>query len=171
MTRDDPRAGMDGAVWYVIHVRPRCEKKLDDYCRVHGVRHYLPLRVEHKVYQRRKVDVWKPLFPGYVFACVLADQRVLMLKSRQVVRMLAVNDQDRFLEEIGQIRQALTADPGLGACAAVTRGARVSILQGPFRGLEGIVGMLKGQTRVVLNVDIIGQAVAVEVSLDMLEPV
>src|SRR3989304_1222593 len=103
MSCDDPSAGMTSAAWYVIHVRPRCEKKLADYCRVRGVPHYLPLRVEHKVYQRRKVEVWKPLFPGYVFVRVLTDQRVLILKSRQVVRLLAAKDQDRFLEELGRI--------------------------------------------------------------------
>lgn len=171
MSCDGQTAEMMNEAWYVIHVRPRCEKKLADYCRVRGVPHYLPLRVERKVYQRRKVEVWKPLFPGYVFVYVLTDQRVLMLKSRQVVRLLVVKDQDRFLEEIGQIRQALAVDPGLGACAVVARGTRVCILQGPFRRLEGVVSTLKGHTRVVLNVDIIGQAVAVEVGLDMLEPV
>ena len=159
------------AVWSVIHSRPRCEKKLADYCRVQGVVHYLPLRVERKVYQRRKVEVWKPLFPGYVFACFGADQRLLVVKSRQVVRLLTVKDQARFVEEIVQIRRALDMDPGLGACVAVTRGTRVRILRGPFQGLEGVVSTRKGQTRVVLNVDIIAQAVAVEVSLEMLETV
>lgn len=173
MSRDDPIPEIAGrpAAWSVIHVRPRCEKKLSDYCRIQGVAHYLPLRVERKVYQRRKVEVWKPLFPGYVFACFGAHQRLLVERSRQVVRLLAVKDQVRLIGEIEQVRRALDIDPGLGACAAVERGTRARILRGPFQGLEGVVSTHKGQTRVVLNVDIIAQAVAVEVSLDMLEPV
>jgi len=99
----------------------------------------------------------KTAVPGYVFASFGADRRLLVVKSRQVVRLLAVKDQVRFVEEIGQIRRALDMDPGLGACAAVKRGTRVRILRGPFQGLEGVVSTLKGQTRIVLNVDIIGR--------------
>ncbi|MBI2437546.1 MAG: UpxY family transcription antiterminator [Lentisphaerae bacterium] len=173
MDHDEPAPELAGlaAVWSVIHARPRCEKKLADYCRRQGVEHYLPLRVEHKVYQRRKVEVWKPLFPGYVFACFAAEQRLLIMRSSQVARLLPVRDQARLIAEMDQIRLALAKEPGLSACAAVKRGTRVRILKGPFQGLEGVVSTLKGQTRVVLNVDIIAQAVAVEVSRDMLEPV
>lgn len=187
MGRDEPTPEPDGlatvvpdsgeigtktaAAWSVIHVRPRCEKKLADYCRRQGVEHYLPLRVEHKVYQRRKVQVWKPLFPGYVFACFAAEQRLLVLRSSQVVRLLAVKDQARLIAEMDQIRRALAQEPGLSACPALKLGVWVRILKGPFQGLEGVVSTLRGQTKVVLNVDIIAQAVAVEVSRDMLEPV
>lgn len=170
MEQDNPSAASPAA-WSVLHVRPRCEKKLADYCRRSGLEHYLPLRVERKVYQRRKVEVWKPLFPGYVFACFGAEQRLLILKSNQVVRQLAVRDQARLLAELSQIRQALAKEPALSACPALKRGTRVRILRGPFQGLEGVVSAFKGYTRVVLNVDIIAQAVAVEVSRDMLEGV
>ncbi|MBU4198465.1 MAG: hypothetical protein KKG09_08795 [Verrucomicrobia bacterium] len=155
--------------WYVLHTRPRCEKKLEDYCRVYHLEHYLPLRKEVKVYQRRKVEVRKPLFPGYVFARFDCSQRVGVLRSRQVVRVLTVGDQAGFICEINQIRKALTIEPTLGACPALKRGARVRIVIGPFQGLEGVVSAFKGQTRVVLNVNLIGQGVPVEVTPDMLE--
>ena len=157
------------ALWYVLHVRPRCEKKIAKYCDSTNLENYLPLSTEHKVYQRRKVDVLKPLFPGYVFAKFSALQRILVLKSQQIVRILPVKDQASLIDELRQIRKALEIDPCLNACPAVEKGTLVRVVHGPFQGLEGMVSTLKNQTRVVLNVDIIGKGVPLEIDLDLVE--
>jgi hypothetical protein len=38
-------------------------------------------------------------------------------------------------------------------------------------GVQGIVINIRGQTRLVLQVDILGQAASVEIEIDMIEPV
>ena len=157
-------------LWHVLHVRPRCEKKMADYCGANSLTCDLPLREETKIYQRRRVTVRKPVFPGYVFACFAPAERLALLKSNQVVRVLPVLDQAQLVHELAQVRQALCVDPTLNACAAFTQGRRVRIESGPFQGLEGIVQTVRNRTRIVLNVDMIGQAVAVEVDLGMLTP-
>jgi transcriptional antiterminator RfaH len=156
--------------WTVLHVRPRCEKKMAEYCAFYDIEHYLPLRRETKIYQRRKVMVEKPVFPGYVFADVPENGRETVLKSNNIVRMIEVDDQLTFEREIGQIRMALDVDPTLGATEAFTQGKTVRIIEGSFRGLEGVVQAVKSEARVVLNVNLIGQAVAVDVDMDMLAP-
>jgi transcriptional antiterminator RfaH len=156
--------------WTVLHVKPRCEKKMAEYCGHYGVEVYLPLRRETKVYQRRKVVVDKPVFSGYVFAAFDRAGRDLVVRSQALVRILDVEDQTRFLHEMDQVRQALSVDPTLGATAALAKGTPVRIVGGPFQGLEGMVEALHGVTRVVLNVDMIGQGVRVDVDADLLEP-
>ena len=156
--------------WTVLHVRPRCEKKVAEYCVRHKVPSYLPLRSETKIYQRRKVTVAKPVFPSYVFAEFERPNREVVLKSGNIVRIIEVVDQERFVLELDQVRKALDVDPTLGATAAFTRGKRVRILDGPFRGLEGVVETVRGGTRVILNVEAIGQGVPVDVDMHMLEP-
>jgi transcription antitermination factor NusG len=155
--------------WHVLHVKPRCEKKMAEYGVRRGCPLYLPLRTETKIYQRRKVTVAKPVFPGYVFVEFAPDQRAQLLKSNQIVRILEVADQNRLLHELDQIRKALAADPTLGACQAVMQGSRARIAGGPFQGLEGVVTLVRGQTRVLLNVEMIGQAVALDVDASLLE--
>lgn len=157
------------SLWHVLHVRPRCEKKVADYCKVEGVEHYLPLRKESKIYQRRKVVTEKPLFPSYVFANFNARQRLGLLKTKQVVKILEVNDQERLKRDLAGIRMALDADPGLSPCSRVTQGDMVKIISGPFAGIEGVVEKTKNRLRIVLNVVSIGQGVALEVETDMIE--
>lgn len=160
----------DALLWHVLHVKPRCEKKMAGYCEAHGVECDLPVREETKIYQRRKVTVYKPVFPGYVFLRFAPTQKLTVLKSNLAVRVLTIENQERFHDELLQIRQALAIDPTLDASAAFQAGRRVLIKSGPFQGVEGIVQVVKGKTKVVLNVDIIGRAISVEVGMELLEP-
>ena len=56
-------------------------------------------------------------------------------------------------------------------CAAFQVGKLVTIRSGPFQGLEGVVQLVRGKTKVVLNVEMIGRALAVEVPVELLDPV
>jgi transcription antitermination factor NusG len=156
--------------WNVLHVRPRCEKKMAEYCTLHQIPTYLPMRQETKVYQRRKVIVSKPLFPGYVFADFPPTERLLVQESRKLVRRIEVPDQVSFANELEQVRKALLVDATLGATPELVTGQPVRIISGPFQGLEGVVSSVQGMTRVVLNVDMIGQSVRLEAEPHMLEP-
>ncbi|MDD5706062.1 MAG: transcription termination/antitermination NusG family protein, partial [Kiritimatiellae bacterium] len=156
---------MSAAEWQVLHLRPRSEKKVAELCRLNRVPHYLPLRRATRVYQRRRVTFESPLFPGYIFVAMDAPSRLLLLKSNHVVRVLTPPRQMVLLRQLVQVRRALRADPELSSVRPLVRGARVRILAGPCQGVEGIVDRLKGspgRVRVVLNVELIGQAVAVE---------
>jgi len=167
---DDEMVAKMEPCWHVVHVKPRCEKKLAGYCAANAVTCDLPLREETKIYQRRRVTVTKPVFPGYCFLNYGEPQRVTVLKSNLLVRVLKVVDQAQLVLELAQVNQALAVDPTLDACAAFQAGKRVAIRTGPFCGLEGVVQMVRGKARVVLNVEMIGRALAVEVDMNMLEP-
>jgi len=158
-----------GEPWQVLHLQSRCEKKVAAYCARACLPCYLPLRLEKKKKQRRQVEVWKPLFPGYIFAQFGPEQRAFILRSGQVARILEVRDQPKFLNEIEQVRKALEAEPCLSACPAITVGIMVRITAGPFQGLEGMVAKDKGCERVILNVEMIGQGVAIEADKNILE--
>lgn len=155
--------------WQALHVKPRCEKKVAQHCVRLGLTYYLPLRSETKIYQRRKVTVEKPLFPGYVFAGFDQDQRVELLKTNQIVRLLEPVHPRLLLYQLAQIRRALRADPRLETLAGIKPGRQVRIKAGPFMGVDGTIASVKGVERVVLNVDMIGQAVVVEVDRACIE--
>ncbi len=155
--------------WHVLHLRSRTEKKVADVCVVHGIEHYLPLREETKIYQRRKVTVHKPLFSGYLFAAFEPDQRIFLHRTNHVIRVLAPDDEAGLVRDLEQIRMALEADPRLEADAAFREGRRVIITSGAFAGIEGILATTRGRAQVRLNVELIGQSVALDVDRDLIE--
>jgi transcription antitermination factor NusG len=92
-----------------------------------------------------------------------------LLQTNNLVRVIAPADEDLLIFEIEQIRKALSVDPTLGATEALKKGRMIRIINGPFRGVEGLIQTLKNETTVCLNVDMIGQAVHVEVDKDYIE--
>lgn len=158
-----------GRQWEVLHVRPRAEKKVDEFCEANNIAAYLPLRSEMKIYQRRKVIVRKPVFPGYMFAAFNREERALILKTNNVVRTLAAESEAQLIHELEQVRLALMADPTLTACIALKTGTRVLIRQGVFMGIEGVVARLRSVSKVRLNVEVLGQAVHLEIAREFLE--
>jgi transcription antitermination factor NusG len=155
--------------WKVLFVKPRTEKKVTEYCQLYGIAHYLPLREKTRTAQRRKVTVRLPVFPGYVFARVTPDQRLPLLKTNLLVRILEPEFPRRMLRDLVMVRRALRANPALESAKPLTAGRLVRITDGPFRGIEGRVARLAGALKVVLNVDMIGQAVAVTAEIGQVE--
>lgn len=152
--------------WNVLHLRPRSEKRVAELCRAQRLPHYLPLRRATRTYQRRRVTFETPLFPGYLFVDCDASARLLLLRSNHVVRVLTPPRERLLLRQLAHVRRALRADPCMASVRPLLRGTRVRIVAGPCQGIEGVVERLKGspgRLRVVLNVELIGQAVAVEV--------
>lgn len=155
--------------WHVLYLRPRTEKKLAEHCRLNHFSHYLPLRTETKVYQRRKVTVEKPVFPGYFFVAFDADGRVELLKTNNIVRILKPHSRRHLLHQLAQVRRALRVDPTLSTEIALQAGHRVRITSGPFMGIEGVVSTLRNRMKVCLNVEMCGRALVVEIEREFVE--
>lgn len=159
-----------GMAWAVVHARPRCEKKLAEYLQTLQVRHYLPLRRKTHKYGKRERIFFSPLFSGYLF-CVIADtQRSAVTQNRHVANLLEVVDQEKFVSQLHQVEAALSGGQIAEVLPYLVSGNKVRVSHGPLRGVEGVVQRVKGQTRVIINVDMIRQAMAVEVDSAMLEP-
>ena len=158
-------------LWYVAHTRPRCEKKLLEYCGRKNLAATLPCyRSAHK-YRGKTVVFQKPLFPGYLFLQMPAEKRGLVLQSDHVANLLDVHDQELFARQLGEVMQALETDLEIRLAPTIGEGARVKIKSGPLRGVEGWVEKRHGMSVVLLRLDFIGQAAAVKVDATDLEMV
>ena len=156
--------------WTVVHVRPRCEKKLAEYCRTQNVRCYLPLRRKTHRYGKRERVFLSPLFSGYLFCVVGPAELASVSQNKNVANMLHVLDQDKLGEQLRQIQGALAAGQLAEVLPYLVTGRRIRVSHGPLRGVEGVIQRVKGQTRVIINIDIIRQSMAVEVDSAILEP-
>jgi transcription antitermination factor NusG len=153
--------------WYVIHVKPRTEKKVALYLdRYHCFRH-LPLRVVVRKVQRRKVRRELPLFPGYVFARMSFDDRSLMLRTNLIVRTIEILHPRETIHQLRQLRNGLRGSEEKDIrvmSKTFHEGDKVRVREGPMRGTEGYVKRDGGRTLLYLNVDILGSTVEVLVS-------
>jgi transcription antitermination factor NusG len=165
-----PEAVDDEVVsWYVAHTRPRCEKKLTDYCGRQGFKFTLPLYKSVKKYRGKTEVFLKPLFPGYVFLQLLKRQRQPVYQSDYVANLLEPPDQREFQQQLDDILAALDTELEVRLAPTITAGVKVRIKSGPLQGIEGWVESRRGMTEVQLRLDFIGQAAAVKMSAEILE--
>ncbi|MBU6401286.1 MAG: UpxY family transcription antiterminator [Verrucomicrobia bacterium] len=156
-------------LWFVAHTRPRCEKKLAQYCERESVAVTLPCYRSVRKYRGKKVTFYKPLFPNYVFLQLFTGQRQKVYQSDYVANLLEVTDQDLFAQQLADILHALDTDLEVRLAPQIQEGVRVKIKSGPLRGVEGLVQQRSGTTQVILRLDFISQAAAVKIDADELE--
>ncbi len=162
---------MSDLLWFVAHTRPRCEKKLAEFCGQNGLSATLPCySLAHK-YRGKTVVFRKPLFPGYVFLRIQNEDRRKVCQSDFVANLLEVFDQETLARQLEDILQALETDLEIRLAPTIGAGMRVKIKFGPLRGLEGWVEARYGMNVVLLRLDFIGQAAAVKMEATDLEPV
>lgn len=155
--------------WYVAHTRPRCEKKLADYCQRENFEVILPLYKSVKKYPGKVVTFEKPLFPNYVFLRLNLAQRRNVYQSDYVANLLDVPDQKTFEEQLNDILLALETDYEICLMPHITVGKKVKIKSGALRGMEGFVEERQGRVLVVLRLDFIAQSAGVKVDASDLE--
>lgn len=155
--------------WYVAHTRPRCEKKLADYCEREGCAVTLPCYRSVKKYRGKTVVFEKPLFPNYVFLRLHREQRQAVYQNDHVANLLTVVDQELFERQLGDILTALDSNYEVYLAPQITPGTRVKIKSGPLRGVEGFVEQRTGHVIVILRLDFISQGAAIKMDATDLE--
>jgi transcriptional antiterminator RfaH len=155
--------------WWVAHTKPRCEKKLFDFCQRERIMATLPCYQSAHKYRGKTVVFQKPLFPGYVFLRLEALRIPLLRQNDHVANLLEVHDQATLERQLGEIMQALEAGLEVKLAPAIGEGMRVRIKSGPLRGVEGWVERRYGLDIVLLRLDFISQAAAIELGAESLE--
>lgn len=152
--------------WFVVHVKPRQEKKLAHYCKIHNINYFLPLQQSTKVYQRRKVTFTKPVFPGYVFLKCSRDQKSILLRSGAIVRFLKVLNEGELLEDLSNVYLATSQNIPIERHPYLEDGYSVRIIKGTFEGTEGIVVDAEDPEQVIIGIHLIQEAICITVSPD-----
>ena len=150
--------------WYVLHVKPRTEKRVDEFLSAVRVFHRLPLVKKETRVQRRRVVRYLPVFPGYVFTRLRPDERRRVYGTQQIVRMITVANPRRMIHQLRQVEHACRLPADLRLVESFAAGEYVKVVSGPLRGLEGQVRRIGNSMSIVLTVDILGRALEATVS-------
>lgn len=150
--------------WYAAYTRANHEKRVASEIEARAVEHFLPVYSSVRRWKDRRVMLELPLFPGYVFVRLALRDRLRVLQIPSVVRLVSFNGTPAALPDTEM--EAMRS--GLGKCLRaephpfLTVGRRVRITAGPFTGLEGVLVRKKNNLRVVVSIDLIQRAMAIE---------
>jgi transcription antitermination factor NusG len=151
--------------WYAIWTRSRHEKLVRDQLHQKHVEVFLPTITKWSRWKDRKKQIDWPLFPGYCFARFDAEARLPVLKCEGVVSIVGIEGQPSPIPpiEIDSIRQLIDSELAFDPCPLIKEGMMVEVKAGPLKGVIGRLVRKGSHARLVLSVDLIGQAVSVEV--------
>ncbi|MFP3870170.1 MAG: UpxY family transcription antiterminator [Syntrophobacteria bacterium] len=162
--------------WYAVYAQVRHEGKVYSRLVAKDFECLFPQmeRWSRRQNRRRKIQV--PIFPGYLFVRSILDnyEHVKILQTPGVVSLVRNNEGPLVVPDV-QINSLKTL---LGSASVLTtypylrEGMRVKVVNGPLYGCEGIlVRRRKEKARLVVAIDIIQQAVSVEMNEEDIEPV
>jgi len=158
--------------WYAVQTCANHEKRVLQQLGQRTVEAYLPLYESMRRWKDRRMRLELPLFPGYVFVHLVLRDRLRVLQTPSVVRLVGFGGQPAALpdREIEALRQGLAGEMRLEPHPYLKVGHRVRVSTGPLRGLKGILVRKKNGSRFVISLDLIMRSVAAEIDVAELEP-
>lgn len=159
--------------WFVLTARSRHEKAAAQSLLSKDLESYVPLYRSRRLWTDRLKPVDLPLFPGYVFCRFDYASRLPVLNTPGITSVVSFSNVPAPVpdEEILRI-QAIQAS-GLPAepWPYLRVGQKARIERGLLAGLEGILIREKGSLRVVVSVELLRRAVAVEIDRELIRAV
>ena len=151
--------------WYALQVRCRYENSASAHLGAKGYEWFLPLYKSRRRWSDRFKEVEQPLFSGYVFCRLDPSDRLPILMTPGVIKIVGMGktpapiDESEIVAIQKAVKSALPSQPW--PFAQIGRWVRIE--QGPLCGLDGILTGFRGQHRLVLSVTILQRSIAVEV--------
>jgi transcription antitermination factor NusG len=157
--------------WFAAYTYPKHEKKAQTYLNERGVETFLPVYRESHLWKngvRSIVEI--PLFAGYLFVHIRAAEKLKVLQTPSIASLVGTAGIPTPIddEEVASLRKSAlisSSRPHPYLCA----GDRVRIKSGPLAGMEGALVSFKNHWRLVIAMELLRQAISVEVDIGDVE--
>jgi transcription antitermination factor NusG len=169
--RANPSTG--DAPWFAVWTRSRHEQMVLEQFEKKRIDAFLPTITRWSRWRDRRKKIDWPLFPGYCFARFDPADALSVLKCTGVVSIVSFDGKPAPIPayELESIRLLVASEFQYDPCPLIREGMMVEVVHGPLRGVIGrLLRKDAPRARLVLSVDLIGQAVSVEVDAADVKP-
>ena len=151
--------------WIVVRSKPRSEKIAYAQLKEKEIEAYLPLLKERRKWSDRKKWVEFPLFSSYLFAKIEIKNSIFVLQTNGVSSLVKFGEEIAIVRDdvVNAIKLAIDGGYQLTPAEYFIAGNAVEVIEGPMRGVKGIVAQLKGKDRLVIKIDAIQQALSIDI--------
>lgn len=153
--------------WYALHTKSRFENVVNEGLAKKTMEVFLPkITVKSRRRDRHKM-IRVPLFPGYIFVRTNLNpyEHVEILKTTGAVRLIGNTRGPVSIADatIDSLKIMVSTDGEVITGTQFKKGDRVMVIRGPFAGVTGIFSSYRGDGRVIVNIEALGQFAAVNV--------
>jgi transcription termination/antitermination protein NusG len=155
--------------WFVFYTKSRQEKKVDELLRKRGFKSYLPLQMVMRQWSDRKKKIEVPLFNSYIFVQMEEHAITEVLQVPGVAWNIRLDDKPAILHvrELDTIKRFI--ETGLllethGVQERFAAGDRIEVVDGPLKGLEGVLIDNQSKHFFSMLLESIGQVITVQIN-------
>jgi transcription antitermination factor NusG len=158
--------------WYAIYAKHQHEKKAADLLARKGFEILLPTYRSVRRWSDRSKSVSLPLFPCYLFVRTELSRKIDILRTSGVFWLVESGGCACPIPEcdIEAINRIIDSRAHIAPHSYLKNGQRVRVRNGSLEGVVGILTRFKNQHRVVITVEPLQRAFAVEIDLAAVEP-
>jgi transcription antitermination factor NusG len=126
---------------------------------------FLPTIRQLSQWTDRQKEVEVPLFAGYCFAKFSLTDRLRVLQSQGVVRVIGSGGRPEPIPdgEIDSLRKLISASNDYVCCPYLKEGMTVEVIRGPLQGVKGRLVREARACRLVVSISLIQRAVTIEI--------
>jgi transcriptional antiterminator NusG len=159
--------------WCAIHTRYQHEYLVNEVLQNKGFETFFPAFTAIHAWKDRKKEVQEALFPGYLFVNDVGDRRLKVVTTPGVCSIVCASGMPAIIpsQEIESIRLAVASPYTVESCACLQQGDKIRVQRGPLMGAEGILVRKGKSTRLIISVEMLGRAAAVEINSADVEPI
>ena len=161
--------------WYLLYCKPKQELRAQQHLANQGFTSFVPQITLDKLRGGKWQQVTEPLFPRYLFLHISNAEQ---LNFRAIRATRGITDFVRFGSALAtvpdQLIQQLTSQQinlkQQSGSGRLKTGDAVSIIKGPFSGLNAVFDSADGEKRSLILVSMLGQWVSTVVDNQQLVP-
>jgi transcription elongation factor/antiterminator RfaH len=160
-------------LWYVLHTKSRFENVVNDGLINKSMEVFLPKVQVRSKRRDRKAMITVPLFPGYLFVKtdLSPHNHLEIVKTTGAVRLIGTKDGPVTVPRtaIESLKIMVEGNNQVSTGYRLKKGDPVIVIAGPLTGVSGIFVRYRGQERVVVNIEALGQYASIEVNKEDVE--
>ena len=158
--------------WIAVYTKSRHEKVVIQELENKNIEAYCPIFKERRQWSDRKRWVEFPLFRSYVFAKIELKNSIYILQTTGVHHIIKFQGNISIIpdEIIQNIKSMIDGGFTVEQVEYFVKGDEVIVVDGPLKGMDGIVVKIKNENKLVLKVAAIQQAIAVQIHPGYLKP-
>jgi len=159
--------------WYAVSTVPQNEKSVVKHLDMREVESFLPTYETIRVWKnRQRMKIVLPLFPTYLFVHINKTERVKVLQSPGVLRIVGNGREYVPLldAEVEFFRSGFCRER-IEPYRELVVGEKVRIRSGVMQGVQGTLVRKSDSLKFVITLELINQHAALQVAAEDLEPV
>jgi len=149
--------------WFALYVKPQHEFKAKGELDRLSIHNYLPIVTKIKQWNDRKKKIDEPLLKGYVFIYADEKQRLFSVENRCVIKCVSDHGRPAKIPEwqITNLKNMLSHVGDFQVVEKLVKGNNIEIVEGPFKGVQGVVQKTETQSHLAVTIDLLNRSVIV----------